>query len=222
MAKITKVRKLRVDPIPSQATVLQWLELSVEELTQIIRENPSLRGMIVGYVAEFQLRKIFAADPRVSQLMKDDDHDRTSKGDLRFIYKEQTFRVEAKSLQTNLVKAAVNGVQICTFQCDASDARPVIFSDKSKVSTTNLLVGEFDMLAVNMFAVANRWTFGFAKNGELPRSTKLQFTELQRSELLATNMKITWPLSGIYNPEPFVVLDALVEERRQQLHQPSD
>jgi hypothetical protein len=209
-------KKPTTDPIPPKATILQWLELSVEELTQVIRENPSLRGMILGYVAEFQCRKIFAADPRVKNLTKDDDHDRTAKGDLRFNYHEFEFRIEVKSLQTGSIRPAVEGLQSCKYQCDASDRRPVYFSDRSTVETTSLLVGEFDLVAVNMFAVSNHWTFGFARNDRLPRSTHKAYTELQRRELLASTMPVTWPLTGIYRSDPFSLLDELAAERRRQ------
>jgi hypothetical protein len=216
MPRITSARLNRVDPIPARSTILEWLELSDHELTQVVRENPSLRGMIVGYVAEFQLRKLFVGDPRISNLTKDDDHDRTSKGDLRFDYKGHTFRIESKSLQTNLTRKNLDGTFNCTFQCDASDARDVSFSDGSTVTTTSLKVGEFDALAVCMFAVANGWSFAFAKNSELPRSNKKSYTELQRSELLSTNMKIGWPVTPPYQSDPFSVLDALVLERSRE------
>lgn len=77
-ARITKAERLLRGPkfefsgLPAGRTVLEWLELSAEELTQVVKENPSLRGMIVGYVAEFQLRKTFSNSPLVSNLVKDD------------------------------------------------------------------------------------------------------------------------------------------------------
>jgi len=216
MVRTKKPKPARIDPIPVGASILDWLELSAAELTKVVRENPSLRGMIVGYVAEFQVRKVFDGDERITNLTKDDDHDRKAKGDLRFDYKGHTFRLESKSLQTNLTKRMPDGTLDCTFQCDASDARTVRFSDRSEVVTTSLLVGEFDLLAVCMFAAAGHWTFAFTKNRELPRSTKASYTELQRSELLSTNMKIKWPLQLPYRSDPFSVLDELVEERERE------
>lgn len=61
----------------------QW-ELSRDELNEILTENPSLRGILLGYVAERKLRKMWFSDKRISDLIKYDDHDRTRKGDLSF------------------------------------------------------------------------------------------------------------------------------------------
>ena len=38
-------------------TILERWHLTADELTQIVDLNPSLRGFMFGYVAEFQLRK---------------------------------------------------------------------------------------------------------------------------------------------------------------------
>jgi hypothetical protein len=43
---MAKSAKVRVDPIPSHQTVLEWLDLSEADFTQLIRENPSLRNLI--------------------------------------------------------------------------------------------------------------------------------------------------------------------------------
>ena len=56
--------------------------------------------MTVGYLAEYKLRKLLVADPRVSALRKYDDHDRRRKSDVAFLYKGHEITVEAKSLQT--------------------------------------------------------------------------------------------------------------------------
>jgi len=53
----------------------QW-QITVEELNDIVSANPSLRGFLLGYVAEYKLRKLLLADDRVSQLVKYDNHDR--------------------------------------------------------------------------------------------------------------------------------------------------
>src|SRR5574341_2580520 len=60
--------------------------------------------MILGYIAERKLRDLFESIPGVSDLRKDDDHDREKKGDLVVSYKGCEIRVEVKSLQTNHVK----------------------------------------------------------------------------------------------------------------------
>ena len=85
-------------------TILETWQIDAEYLTEVVNSNPSLRGMIVRYIAERKLYDIFDEDPRASRLRKDDDHDRTRKGDLVVTYKGIEFKIEVKSLQTNQIQ----------------------------------------------------------------------------------------------------------------------
>lgn len=87
----------------NEATILDIWGISAEYLTAVVNDNPSLKGMLLGYVAERKLRDLFEKDSRVSNLRKDDDHDRTKKGDLVISYRDQEFKIEVKSLQTNSI-----------------------------------------------------------------------------------------------------------------------
>lgn len=190
--------------------ILHRWGLTAEELTQIIDANPSMRGMLFGYVAEYKLQRMYFEDPRITALVKDDDHDRKSKGDIRINYRGASFRVECKSLQTNLIKKHETGFS-ATYQCDASDSRVVRFSDGSEVKTTCLLTGEFDIVAVNLFTLEEEWRFAFALNRDLPRSRYRKYSELQQRELIASSIKIAYPLEPPYEDDPFVLLDRLLD-----------
>jgi hypothetical protein len=100
--------------------ILERWGLTVAELTEIVDSNPSMRGLMLGYVAEFVLRQRFLQDPRIKEVAKDDDHDRRSKGDLRLTYRGREFRIESKSLQTNTVRRLPDGTFTARFQCDAA------------------------------------------------------------------------------------------------------
>ena len=91
------------------STILDDWSISAEYLTAVVRENPSLRGMMLGYVSEHKAREIFEGDPRASKLRKDDDHDRRKKGDLVCTYRGREFIIEVKSLQTNSTQMRVDG-----------------------------------------------------------------------------------------------------------------
>jgi hypothetical protein len=194
------------------ANILERWEISVDELTQIVDENPSLRGFMIGYVSEFKVKQMFFTDPRLTETRKYDDHDRTKKGDLSFFYKGVEIRVESKSLQSTMVKHQ-NGIWKGTFQCDASDRRKVTLPNGNTVETTCLLVGEFDLVAVNLFAFGDQWRFAFAKNGDLPRTTYKKYKEEDRQYLLSSSMKITWPLQPPFVEDPFILLDEIVKEK---------
>jgi hypothetical protein len=196
-------------------TILQRWQVTAEELTEVIDENPSLRGMVLGYVAEHKLRDLLRANPNVSALEKKDDHDRRRKGDIDIVYRGAQFKVECKSLQTNLVEALGGGKFKGAVQCDASDRRRVTFPNGRGLETTCLLVGEFDVLAANLFAFEKRWRFTFALNRDLPRSSSRKYTKYQRSNLLGTLVPVTWPPEPPFVSDPFQLFERLIEETRR-------
>jgi len=125
---------------------------------------------------------------------KDDDHDRKKKGDRRLFYKGAELIVEVKSLQTNTVKYnAATDLWTGKSQVDGSDRRTVLFDDGSKLDTTLLIKGDFDILAVNCFAFGNTWRFAFALNNDLAMSTYSKYSEEQRRHLIASLQTVTWP-----------------------------
>jgi len=189
-------------------------QVSYDEINELLTDNPSLRSFLAGYTAELKARKLwFESDPRIEGIHKPDDHDRTAKGDIVFQYKGRRIAVEVKSLQTNSIKEASDGSKSAVFQCDASDRRPVTLSDGTVFETTCLLVGEFDLLAVNLFGFFGEWHFAFAKNSDLPRvgtrGVARNLTADQRNELLATSMPISLPLPEPFRPEPWSILDEI-------------
>ena len=194
--------------------ILEHWSISVDEISKAILENGSLRGMVFGYVAEIKLRKLLASHADVTSHVKDDDHDRSKKGDLRIIYKGHEFKIESKSLQTARNKTLADGTYVGTSQVDASDRRTVTLPDNSQLQTTNLLVGEFDILSVNCFTFCNQWNFAFARNRDLSRSTYKKYSQVQREHLLATTVKVVWPPKEIFTDDIFALLDAMIEERK--------
>ena len=196
----------------TQRTILDRWQISSTELTQAIDENPSLRGMLLGYIAEYKLRTMWFTDrPDVSHYTKHDDHNRKKKGDLVVTYRNKEFTLESKSLQTNSIRSE-NGRFVGKAQCDASDRRPVEFPDGTRLETTCLLRGEFDILAINLFAFEDEWRFAFAKNKDLPGNTYRKYTKAQRALLLPSLISVSWPPEPPFRDEPFSLLDELLSE----------
>lgn len=196
-------------------TILQRWNLSARDLTKLIDESPSLRGMLFGYVAEFQFTQLWLKHVAVSYAVKPDDHNRKKKGDRVILYKGMEFSIEVKSLQTNSIRKNSDGTWFGKAQCDGSDRRTVKFKNGSKLNTTCLLCGEFDVLAVNCFGFEGKWTFAFARNEDLPRSTYAKYTKAQRKQLLASLVPVTWPPQPPFAADPFPVLDAIARDRRR-------
>ena len=168
----------------------------------------------MGYVAEYKLRKIWFSDERIERAIKYDDHDRSRPSDLEVYYNGVPITIEVKSLQTASVQQTDEGYQ-GRFQCDASDRRTVELPNGESMQTTCLVVGQFDLLAVNLFAFREQWDFAFIRNRDLPRSRYRRYTPEQRQYLLATLVAVTWPVQTPFESEPFGLIDEIAREKSQ-------
>lgn len=198
-------------------SILDDLDLTLEELTTLVRANPSLRGMIVGYAAEAQLEKQWLLNkPNVTNIFKADDHDRNKKGDREITYKGHSIRLEVKSLQTAMVKKVGPGQYVGKAQCDASDRRTVKLPGGSTIETTCLLFGEFDILAINLFAFENKWRYAFALNCDLPSSRYKKYTPAQQKHLISTLIEVSWPPKPPFKDEPFSLMDSIISKKKKK------
>ena len=194
------------------ATILDRWDMTPEELTKLVEDNPSLRGMILGYLAELKLEKLWLSGDDVSEVTKYDDHDRKKKGDRVIRYKGQEFIFESKSLQSATIEK-IQEEWVGKAQVDASDRREIVLPDNSRVTTTCLLKGEFDILAVNVFAFEEKWRFVFAKNSDLPTSGYRRYSPYQRQHLLATLITVHWPPRPPFRDEPFTLMNGIIQQR---------
>lgn len=194
------------------ATILEKWQITAEDLTKIVEDNPSLRGFMFGYVSEYKARTYFAGHDGITNLMKYDDHDRTSKGDISFQYKGKEFRIEAKSLQTNSVVSLGGDSWAGKFQCDASDRREILLPNGHTVNTTCLAVGEFDIVAVSLYAFGDQWRFAFAKNSDLPHpgNRSRNVAAEDREYLIKTLIDISWPLQAPFTTDVYSLLDSMI------------
>lgn len=189
-----------------EPTIFDKWSTTPEELSAVIEANPSLQGMILGYLAEHKLKQYLGGLG-----FKPDDHDRTQKGDLVYPYKGRSFLFECKSVQRNSVKIK-DGKCYGTVQCDASDCRTITLPNGEVVKTTCLLGGEFDILAVSLYNFHGRWEFAFAKNSDLPKSTSKKYTPEQKQYLLSSSIKLSPELAHPFCQTPFPLMDELIEE----------
>lgn len=198
-----------------EKTILEKWQISESEFTRIVNENPSLRGFIFGYISEYKARDFFIERDDISDVKKYDDHDRKSKGDLSFVYKDAEIKLESKSLQTNSVIRTGSDSWLGKFQCDASDRREILLPNGNRISTTCLAVGEFDILAVSLFAFGDVWRFAFAKNSDLPHPTNRSrnIQPENREFLIKTLIDISWPLQPPFTEDINSLLDEIVASK---------
>ncbi len=194
-------------------SILDEWEITPEQLTQLLDSNPSLRGMLLGYVAELKLKEIITSFPEVSYTTKFDDHDRKKKGDLYIVYHGRAFDVETKSLQTNMIKYdEENKEWFGKAQVDASDRRTIILPSGDELNTTLLLRGEFDVLAVNCYAFENKWRFVFARNSDLPFSSYKKYSVEARNALIASLITVTYPPKPPFYSDLRILLNEMVTD----------
>ncbi|MFC7205124.1 hypothetical protein ACFQJC_16520 [Haloferax namakaokahaiae] len=194
---------------------------SKPEFNEVFNRNPSLMGMMKGYMAEEKLKvDVLEQNPRVQNLHSPDDHDRELKGDWRFDWDgEEHIIVEVKCLQSNYVEArnTLSGEVHYTgkYQCDASDRREIELDSGETVETTLLEVGEFDILAVGIFEFGNEWNFVFAKNEDLPKTTYHSYSEAAQDRLIKGMHNIEYPLpdDSIYSENIWPLVEETVAER---------
>lgn len=199
------------EDISVPASILEELGLTTSELTALIHENPSLRGMVVGYAAERKVQDYLQSSEDITYIGKPDDHDRQNKGDHVIQYRGRQFTIEIKSLQTRMVNQD-GDIWRGRAQVDASDRRTVILADGSALETTLLTVGEFDVLAVNCFAFGQGWNFVFAKNDDLPRSRYRNYSDEIRRQLIASLVPVSWPPEPPFTDNLLTVLDSLISD----------
>jgi len=204
----------------------EW-EVSRPELNYALEQNPSSRGMLFGYVAELKLLEEIEKVKGVNGTpKKPDDHDREEKYDWKVNYKGQELTFESKSLQTKTVEFVnpgskrwngmeerfdgdppEDGFWFGRAQVDASDRRPVTFPDGSRQETTLLLTGDFDILAINLFAFGKGWNFIYAKNEDLKTSSYGGYSDYEQQHLIASMQDATWPPCDPYTPDLREILE---------------
>jgi hypothetical protein len=192
------------------AGFLKRLGVTPGDLEEALKASASLRGILLGYLAE---KKVVEKYFKSFNPTKPDDHDRSSKGDRVIIYKGTSIRIEVKSLQTNSVRQTALDGYAGRFQCDASDSGTKTLPNGDVLKIVCLVVGGFDLLAVNLFEFGQQWRFAFVHNFDLPRSSSPKYTPAQQNYLLQTTPPITWPLQPPYESEPWSLLDRIVQEK---------
>ncbi len=182
-----------------------------ETIFQIIRENPSLRGFVYGYVAELEFEQHYLKS-RKETFSKDDDHKKT-KSDRTVIFKGRPVSIQVKSVQTNSIRFA-DGLFVAKVQNDASDRRRVTLPNGAKLETTCYVVGEYDILAVSLHAFTGKWRFAFKENSKLRRTTSKKYTAKEQQYLLATLEIIQFPLDPTWTDDFDAILERVSRQKR--------
>ena len=181
------------------------------DLVMAIKRAPSLRGMILGYIAEEMFARHVLSNSVFTDIRKHDDHDRElNKADRDFLYNGKRISVQLKSLQTNSICWRNDlGKLAAVAQNDGSDKRDVLLPNGDTVSTTNYKIGDYDILAVPLFPFTGNWEFAYLLNRDCRLTTSSKYNVEQRKYLLSTTEELTYPLSGKWEADLIAAINKL-------------
>lgn len=203
-----------MNTIAEKKSLMEWCDTTYDELWQLMQENPSLRGIIFGYIAELKARKFLLKYNNITQIIKIEDHNKL-KGDLAITYKNFPISLECKSLVAHETKTGPK----CnphraksSVLCKATDKHEIVLPNGNTINTAYLIVGQFDILAVNLFGFYEEWQFAFAFNGDLARiNTSKKYKKEDCLYLLKGQQKITIPLAWPFVEDPTILMELLLK-----------
>jgi len=193
-------------------------KISIGEIRKITKKCPSLRGILLGYLAEERFHKLILKNKKINDIRKHDDHDRkNNKADRDFLYKQKhRISVQLKSVQTNSIKwDEKNKRFLATVQNDASCKREITLPNGEKIRTTNYKVGDYDILAVPLYPFCSKWIYAYKLNKNCKKSTYKKYSESQRKYLLSTTEKITYPLEKGWTTNLDTIIKEVVNENNK-------
>jgi hypothetical protein len=181
-------------------------DFTQEELETVIAENSSLRGYLQGYLAEVALKKQLLQIEGVSLVEKIPDQCK-EKGDFRVTYKDKTLTIEVKSIATNSVREDIlNDTWQGKVQVKATDKRTIQVDGIGSVTSTSLLKGEFDVLAISCYAVSGKWEFLFIENEYLPEATATP-------GLIKTSFTVNPATTPLVSEDVIKIMDSVIAKR---------
>lgn len=184
--------------------------IAPEALVSAIKRAPSLRGMILGYIAE-EMFETHILDPieHINGVRKFDDHDRSqNKADRDFVYNGRRYTVQLKSIQTNSIHwSDLQQALIADVQNDGSDKRDVRLPNGNTVQTTNYRIGDYDILAVPLFPFTGKWDFAYKLNRNCRRTESSKYSDEDRQYLLSTIERIQFPLGPDWTSDLLSICD---------------
>jgi hypothetical protein len=138
-------------------------EFTIDDLNHLMDTNPYLRGYLHGYLGELALTRQLQGLPGVDSVLKIPDAD-LRKGDLEVVFKGVPITIECKSIGMDSVKPDLPNDSWVGYACmKNSDSRSVQIHGQER-RIVNVDKGRFDILAVNCFAVSEKWDFVFIEN----------------------------------------------------------
>lgn len=192
---------------------LHELDISNAELNEMINAQPSLRAVLLGHSARLKLKRLMSS--YATKVDEQDDHNRARRGSITVHYRGCEIAVRCCSVQSG----SIHHDRPASFQCDASDKRPIELPNGNVVSTTCVLTNSFDIAAVSLFALTKKWDFAFipsSKMRTLGSSSRSKLSAIDRGWLLATTHRIPFPIADPYTCNYTSLFDEIVDSQKKK------
>ncbi len=209
----SKIDKNDPQAIAARGRVINIIDaVPPSELISSIKRAPSLRGMILGYIAEEMFEKYLPITyPKITaeNIDKHDDHDRSlNKSDRTIKYEGRLYRIQLKSIQTNSIcRNLSNGLLQADVQNDASDKCKVLLPNGHIVETTCYARNDYDILAVPLYPFTGGWTFAYKRNVDCRSTVNNIYSSEDQKFLLSTTERLNWPLDDRWHTDIMELLD---------------
>jgi hypothetical protein len=212
----SKLDKTDPEATAAKARVVDIIDsVPPADLVASIKRAPSLRGMILGYIAEEMFEKhLPQAYPQISPsgIAKHDDHDRKSnKSDRTIAYNGRLYRIQLKSIQTNSICRNISsGLLQADVQNDASDRRKITLPNGHTVDTTCYARDDYDILAIPLYPLSGEWNFAYKRNRDFRSTESKKYKQEDQQYLLSTLERIHWRLDENWHTNIVNLLDGKI------------
>lgn len=202
------------DPTKDDRSFMEQVGLTAADLEELCKDkSKNLWSMVLGAAGESSLGRIWLNNEEVNSVHKQRDNDRNECGDWRFCYKRpEPWTMEAKTASAN--SKLKDGHIHTSLTIWHRDRKIVKFDNGSSLYTAAIIEGEYDVLAVSFWHIFKQHVFSFAFLNDLPRCTsnKVRATDYQKSKMMASTVKVSWPPEHPFTDDLFALLDSRLKE----------
>lgn len=191
--------------------ILSFLDISLDDLTNLSKENVNIFSMLYGYSAEVHIRNYFDSDARITDLKKYDDHDKLNRHDLAVMYKGREYTIEVKCIQNSSLKIN-DDTWAGQVQVQNSSGHFQTLPNGEEFYSKLREFGQFDILAIATNALGNGWEFRFMLNRDLPITRAKKVPDEYKHIFINTTIPVS-PDTENLSSDPFVLLERLHTER---------
>jgi hypothetical protein len=189
--------------------ILESWGISPSQLTAILREHPRARAMLGGYIAREKVKEFLASNPDVEKISEVKSAKKGPGGKAELVqvqYRGENILLRVVSLDAPGKENHRTSRYV--FQCKGSDTRKVRLDNGTTMQTTESPLGEYEIVAVSLFEVDQRWRFAYCRTQDLETNPD--------TGLLKMSQRISLPLRDRYVGDAFSLFERICRQRKSK------